>query len=228
MATPTPAQIHYMQAHISDDKRPQLIVASVVPLSLACVAVILRLVARRRSRVPLLAEDWWICTALVRNSFRTSTEVIAEEQGWWWSGDQIITICFIATSAKAVHNGLGRHTILVTNPESLVKVLFFSYRLKHRFVHGWDWHSLLQFVLASQTLYCIAIVPVKISVLILYHRIFPSRRIYVASIAIGTFVTAYSAAQAIALGLQCIPLSSLWSRKEHTTSLASLPSNLAL
>ena len=65
MAMPTPAEIQYMMAHTADDKRPNIIAAAAVSLSLAYIAVILRFIGRWRVSVPLLADDWWILVALV-------------------------------------------------------------------------------------------------------------------------------------------------------------------
>jgi hypothetical protein len=65
MGMPTLAQIQYMEAHITDDKRPNLIAAFTVSIALAYIAVILRFVARRRRGVQLLADDWLIFVALV-------------------------------------------------------------------------------------------------------------------------------------------------------------------
>jgi len=65
MAMPTLAQIEYMKAHITDDKRHNLIATFIVSISLAYIAVILRFIARRRRRVQYLADDWLILVALV-------------------------------------------------------------------------------------------------------------------------------------------------------------------
>ena len=65
MAMPTPEQLQYMQAHITDDMRPNIIAASTISIILAYAAVTLRFVARWRVRAAVLADDWWILVALV-------------------------------------------------------------------------------------------------------------------------------------------------------------------
>lgn len=55
--------------------------------------------------------------------------------------------------------------------------------------------------------------PIKFSIIYLYRRIFPSRRLDIAAFIVGAVVLAYSFTQAVAMGLQCIPLSSLWTGK---------------
>jgi hypothetical protein len=62
----------------------------------------------------------------------------------------------------------------------------------------------------AQVLYSCSIVPVKISILCLYHRLFPSQTLKKVSIATGTFIACYAAAQAVCFVLQCIPLSVMW------------------
>lgn len=62
---PTPAQIQYMQAHIADNKQPDLIAAITICITLAYLAVAARFGARWRVRMPLMADDWWILVALV-------------------------------------------------------------------------------------------------------------------------------------------------------------------
>ncbi|MCJ1233834.1 hypothetical protein MMC14_001792 [Varicellaria rhodocarpa] len=183
MAAPTPAQIQYMEAHISDDRRPGLIASVVIPLSIASIAVVLRFIARRRVRAPLLADDWLILASLVCYPPTTASRVVLDIlSADPFSGKQIITSCYDISAIFTIHNGVGRHIILVTNAKALI-----------------------QAVITSEILYCISLAPIKISILLLYHRIFPSKRVYVASIIIGVIVICYSIAQAISLGLQCEP-----------------------
>ena len=66
MGMPTPAQIQYMQAHIADNKQPDLIAATTICITLAYLAVAARFGARWRVRMSLMADDWWILVALVR------------------------------------------------------------------------------------------------------------------------------------------------------------------
>ena len=123
MAVPTPAQIAYMEAHISDDRRPGLIASVVIPLSIATIAVALRFIARRRVRVPLLADDWLILASLVYDPpIAASRAVLDIESADLFSGKQIIASCYDISTIFAIHNGIGRHIILVTNVKALLQV----------------------------------------------------------------------------------------------------------
>ena len=63
---PSPADIEYQVAHISDDQGPDVLAAFSVNFTLACTAVILRLAARKACKVKLLADDYFVLAALVR------------------------------------------------------------------------------------------------------------------------------------------------------------------
>lgn len=65
-------------------------------------------------------------------------------------------------------------------------------------------------VVMCEIAYAITIPLTKISILSLYNRIFPSRKLFWASVAIAIISILYAAALAIVCILQCIPLSTLW------------------
>lgn len=58
--------IEYQKAHIGDDRRPDIIASYVLCISAAWLFVILRFLARRRTKTPMKLEDTMICIALVR------------------------------------------------------------------------------------------------------------------------------------------------------------------
>ena len=67
MATmPSPAQLMEEEMHVSDTMVPNIIAANVICLTIACIAVVLRFLARRMARVRYEADDWLIVVALVR------------------------------------------------------------------------------------------------------------------------------------------------------------------
>ena len=69
MATPTAAQIQYMQEHINDSLVPNLIAANVICSVVSLVAVVARFVARRLIRAPYKWDDWLIVLAWVKQNF---------------------------------------------------------------------------------------------------------------------------------------------------------------
>lgn len=65
MSTLSKQEIEYELAHASDNRGPSLITAYAICLSLAYLAVILRLISRRKSRNAFLADDWMVVAGLV-------------------------------------------------------------------------------------------------------------------------------------------------------------------
>ena len=70
MAQLSPFEIQYEFEHIRHDRVPNIIASYAIYLSLACIAVMLRFVARRSSRASLKADDLTIVIALVRKMLR--------------------------------------------------------------------------------------------------------------------------------------------------------------
>ena len=64
-SVPPSAELEWQELHMHDNEVPQLIAANVVCLSLACIAVILRFLARRVAKINYQADDWLILAGLV-------------------------------------------------------------------------------------------------------------------------------------------------------------------
>lgn len=62
----SPTEIQYMKEHIHDNKVPNVIATIAICLSIAYIAVGLRLYARHITGVRLGGDDYWIIAALVR------------------------------------------------------------------------------------------------------------------------------------------------------------------
>ncbi|KAF2268077.1 hypothetical protein CC78DRAFT_36125 [Lojkania enalia] len=65
---PTPEQAAFLADQLArqhEDRRPGLIVAISICIFLAYLAVALRIIARRKVKQPLKADDWWIIGALI-------------------------------------------------------------------------------------------------------------------------------------------------------------------
>ena len=66
MATvPTPAEILYQEKHASDTQVPNIIATNAICFPIACTAVTLRFLSRRRSKIRYEADDWFIVLALL-------------------------------------------------------------------------------------------------------------------------------------------------------------------
>ena len=62
---PTAAQLKYMNLHVKDTKVRSILVANTVCAAISCLAVILRIISRRLTRIKLAADDYLIIFGLV-------------------------------------------------------------------------------------------------------------------------------------------------------------------
>lgn len=76
--------------------------------------------------------------------------------------------------------------------------------------------------------YSLTCVFTKLSILYLYHRMFPSKRLVVIASLIGALVLAYSTSLIIFAFLQCIPLSKLWTGKPGGVCVPTQPAYVTL
>ncbi|KAF6226425.1 hypothetical protein HO133_009291 [Letharia lupina] len=89
----------YQKAHLSDNKKAEIIAPTVIFLAIAYTAVFLRYKSRRIARITLKADDWCIGLAL------------------------ITTTCFIIVYYLGIKYGMGRHEILITDPKAWVIII---------------------------------------------------------------------------------------------------------
>ena len=62
---PSPAEIQYLEQHLQDDRRRDIIAANIACGAIAYFAIALRLVSRRLKQLPLGLDDWTIIAGLV-------------------------------------------------------------------------------------------------------------------------------------------------------------------
>ena len=82
--------------------------------------------------------------------------------------------------------------------------------------------------MAGVVVYSLTVVFVKLSILYLYHRIFPSKGLVILASLIGVLVVAYNAALILFAFLQCIPLSKLWTGKAGGVCVSPRPAYVTL
>lgn len=63
---PTPQEIAYQEAHITDDKSGAIIAASAACYAIGIIAVALRFLSRRISKIRYEWDDWLVVAGLVR------------------------------------------------------------------------------------------------------------------------------------------------------------------
>ena len=110
-----PDKLAYQEAHIDDDRGPQIISVSIFLIVITSVVIVLRFMARKARRLPYEWDDWLSV------------------------GGLIFTILTCVVNIVSVHYGLGRH-LIATNPKTgyiIFKAGFFlsvAYTLAHFFI----------------------------------------------------------------------------------------------
>ncbi|PLB44174.1 hypothetical protein P170DRAFT_467920 [Aspergillus steynii IBT 23096] len=100
-------------------------------------------------------------------------------------------LTYAVLNFMSVHNGEGLHIIFVKNQKLFI-----------------------QHYVAAIITYSITVMLTKISILFLYHRIFPVKWLLVVSYIMGAVVIAYNLAVVFTAAFQCIPLSSMWTGEQ--------------
>lgn len=114
MSLPTTEQIAYEKAHMKDDRRVGIAVSNGICLGIGIVAVLLRIFSRRLSKSGQGIDDWLTWAALVGLSFSAKMILTYLHQIWY--------MLYTASYQMAVHYGLGRHSILITDLKGFVVV----------------------------------------------------------------------------------------------------------
>ncbi|KAI9045241.1 uncharacterized protein KD926_009655 [Aspergillus affinis] len=128
-----------------------------------------------------------IVAVAARFTARRISRITLGPEDWTIIAAMMGEITYAVVFAKAIDNGQGRHIIFVKDAVSFSK--------------GY---------VAAIVSYSFTVMVTKISVLLFYCRLFGSKWIYTSSWIVGTIVVLYNLAVILIAGLQCIPLSDLW------------------
>ncbi|KAL9028665.1 MAG: hypothetical protein Q9196_003008, partial [Gyalolechia fulgens] len=177
MAPPSPAELQYQRQHGHDDRSGEIIGAFGVCLGFAIIAVLLRFVARHLNRASLGGDDWTIVVGLVGP--------ISEPpgpQGHHRSGHALTSLVDLVACYRlcCVSYGLGKQAVRVTNQVALARAIN-----------------------ASVVCYISSLSATKISILLLYRRIFPNRTFHALLWAVGILVLAYTIANVFYVVFEC-------------------------
>ncbi|MCJ1259068.1 hypothetical protein MMC24_006903 [Lignoscripta atroalba] len=179
-----------------------LVVISLVFTSIAIVSVALRIASRFKFAKCLGWDDYAILFSLVSSSIdlhfesfgsknvRVATKWL-EQNKLRPSYHQSVSISMGVINCVAVNHGFGRLSTTLS-----------SYNL----------HTALKDFWVLQILYKVTINTTKISILLLYLRIFPSKGFRRAVFAVMTFVLLYASASIIATVLECKPINRVWNK----------------
>lgn len=145
------------------------------------------------NRTPAVVTTIAVCysAAVVAVGLRLCSRrlIKAQLQGddWLIGVGLALTTGYTVCTGLSPGYGVGKHYIFVPDPVAFA-----------------------QNSLAAEILYVAAIMVIKISILLLYCRIFPDRRFHRWVYAMGAFVVAYSVAAFFAFLFQCVPLAAGW------------------
>ncbi|KAI9672329.1 MAG: hypothetical protein M1817_003351 [Caeruleum heppii] len=113
---------------------------------------------------------------------------------FWWDDYAMIVALGLAESSLiyglvSVKHGLGKHVTTLPPSDVLawVKALY--------------WYEIL---------YTITMASIKLSILLFYRRIFPTRKFSYALYAVGLFVTLWCIATTLVAAFQCTPIAGMW------------------
>ncbi|KAL8866696.1 MAG: hypothetical protein Q9174_006145, partial [Haloplaca sp. 1 TL-2023] len=166
-----------------DNRGGGLVATITILLIIAILAVVLRLWARKISRVRLGADDYWIIVSLVCSS----VPVIGKCPDIW----KILVFGLDATSYCAIDAGAGRHVAALT----LAQV-----------------QGVIKADQATQVLFGSSITATKLSILYFYHRLFPSRTFYLLSMITGIASVLWWVGLMLTAFLHCQPFEYYWDR----------------
>lgn len=105
-----------------------------------------------------------------------------------------------------VRFGGAKHAITLTDPSRFAKVG--SLLIVAPDEEGDD--RVIQGAITTELFYCAAIAAVKISCLLLYHRLFPIKVFRRILSSVGGFIVVYTVAQVLLIIFQCKPISRTW------------------
>ncbi|MCJ1268762.1 hypothetical protein MMC22_008650 [Lobaria immixta] len=163
----SPEWLEYQLQHLNDDRAPEILGVGISFFTVATVAVCLRLLARKISKVRCGHDDYFIVIAL------------------------FLSLGLLIELLIAVHHGLGKHLLRV-GVDDLVKdlQLSFAYEITYIFCH----------------------LAIKISVLLLYARLFTTqrRRFRIALSVVGIYVITWTISSFCVVLLQCRPIHYSW------------------
>ncbi|MCJ1465714.1 hypothetical protein MMC07_004333 [Pseudocyphellaria aurata] len=164
----------------------QLVIAVVFGTS-AVVAVVLRIISRRLSRVYLEINDYMIIFALVHQLDSFDTRHKAKIK-------QFSTICGVAAIGGVINGGAGRHQDELTDKQIVAY-----------------WKSMFVLVIT----WPITQTAIKISILLFYLQLFVTKQFRIAAYTIMFVVCLWCLEQVLATLLICRPISYNWNFKSQ-------------
>lgn len=176
----TEEEILYQLTHAYEDRRKDIIYSHSICIALAAVAVFLRFLSRYLGRIRLGADDWTILAGFIFGVGEITGGLLCEPPS-------LPNVLYGLLTSEALRYGGGRHAVLLPNPNLFARI-----------------------VLAVELCNFAAITLVKFSLLLLYARIFPSRRFRTVLYVFGGIIFCEYWAQTLVAIFQCTPLAATW------------------
>ncbi|KAI4140519.1 MAG: hypothetical protein LQ341_003806, partial [Variospora aurantia] len=123
------------------------------------------------------------CAVLLRFVARHITKAPLAGDDWTIVAGLLCAVGYVVGQSLCISYGLGKHAVLVTDPVSLARAIS-----------------------ASIILYIASLSLTKVSILLLYRRIFPNRRFHAILWGVGVFVVAFTIANILFIIFGCNPI----------------------
>lgn len=186
-------------AHYHQNNSPAIIAGSIVLIVVATLAVVLRLVSRRMTRLQLAVDDYMIMLALLFAYGMFVSILFCMFAPWRDRSPQsclhLISRSDSNSSFPGAHYGLGKHIIRV-GPSNAIKVARALYVL--------------------EAIYPACTGSTKLSILLLYRRIFTTHNSYFkfAMYTVAAVLACWAVAGFFTTIFQCWPVHTIWDHSE--------------
>ncbi|KAJ6035303.1 uncharacterized protein N7446_010062 [Penicillium canescens] len=182
-------------ANIYESRQEEYRAGTISMTVLGVVFVILRFLARWKKGLRIGADDYVILLSLV-----SAILVSLLEKPYLTGGPSAIDFM--------IHFGMGRHADVL--PEGNI-VIIAKVRSKRKPDTNSDPQiDIYQLLMSFECVYCMTLGIVKISILLMYARIFPTRGFRIAAIILGSIVIGWAVAIICVSVFQCAPIAKAW------------------
>ncbi len=188
-----------------------VVVASIILSIVITVSIILRFLARMKTRAGIGADDWTIMASLIPAYVMIILSVLCLSASFASIEDIPLTL-LIAVVTKG---GAGRKHKAELRPSQvtiLLKACLYSLSISPNVLVPSLLILCFQIHMQALVTYGLTITLVKISILLLYRRIFNSPAFKQATLVVGALCIAWSLADVFTALFQCSPVSAAWNQ----------------
>ncbi|MCJ1226586.1 hypothetical protein MMC12_003239 [Toensbergia leucococca] len=174
---------------MEDNPRGQASIRAGIALAfIVTLAVLLRLLARSKSRMNFGADDWVILASVPP-----------------------LYVMVVVGILLCKNAGLGSHLNVETRQQVLDLTKVYSHASSYtRSAKGYELTAAYKLFFPTLLTYSLAITLARTSILLFYHRIFPLRSFHIATYIVGGICSAWFIAETLVTIFQCRPTAGAW------------------